>query len=99
VIERCHRKSLTFGLSWTRALKALCVLKALRWLSRQGQLEWPLEGIQHAPTAGTRKQQRSQAVVIEPPMLSYLEDAIEENVRLNNTNWRRLLGSTGGSTG
>lgn len=33
-------------------------LNALRWLSRQGQLGWPLEGIQSAPTAGTRKQQR-----------------------------------------
>ena len=62
------------------------------WLSRQGQLNWPLEGIQSAPTAGSRKQKRSQAVVVEPPMLCYVEDIIEDFFGLNNSNWRRLLG-------
>ena len=65
---------------------------SLRWISRRGQPNWPLEGIQSAPTTGSRKQRRSQAVMVEPPMLCFLEDMIEDFFRLNNANWRRLLG-------
>ena len=61
-------------------------LNSLRWMSRQGQLNWPLEGTRTTPTTGTRKARKSQAVVVEPPMIAFLEDAIEDHYRLNNSN-------------
>ena len=66
-------------------------LNSLRWMSRQGQLQWPLEGIRTTPTTETPKAHK-HAVVVEPPMIAFLEDATEDHYRLNNSNWRRLLG-------
>ena len=31
------------------------------------------------PTTGTRKARKAQAVVVEPPMIAFLEDAIEDH--------------------
>eukprot|EP00435_Cladocopium_sp_Y103_P030945 s870_g7.t1 len=68
-------------------------LNGLRWLVKNGNLGWPLSGVRTPVPTEQKTKKKSQAVVVEPPMMSFLEDQIEENFRLGNSNWRRLLGS------
>eukprot|EP00435_Cladocopium_sp_Y103_P041799 s2906_g11.t1 len=68
-------------------------LNGLRWLVKNGNLGWPLSGVRTPVPTDQKTKKKSQAVVVEPPMMSFLEDQIEEHFRLGNSNWRRLLGT------
>eukprot|EP00435_Cladocopium_sp_Y103_P028376 s2435_g7.t1 len=62
-------------------------------LSERMQQEWQTGVTRGQVPTEQKAKKKSQAVVVEPPMMSFLEDQIEENFRLGNSNWRRLLGS------
>ena len=81
------------GLSWTRAPKAQCG-RSTPCDGPPGRASWGghWKGSSRRQWLGPESNRGAQAVVIEPPMLSFLEDAIEDHIRLNNANWRRLLG-------
>ena len=53
-------------------------LNSLRWLNKLGHLGWQLDAIVLDPPASRRAAARSQALVVEPPMLTHLERGIKE---------------------
>ena len=68
-------------------------LKALKWLNRNGQLGWDLQGLQ-APTARSKREAKSrQAVVVAPPMMPFLEEQIERLYGIGDPKWSALLAS------
>lgn len=67
-------------------------LNSLRWWCKQGQLSWELSQLT-APTARSRKTSKQQAIVVEPPMIPYLEEKIERLHATGEERWSALLGS------
>ena len=56
-------------------------LNSIKWLNRNAQLGWEIQGLT-APTAKSSRQERAQqAIVVALPMLGFLEEQIE---RLHN---------------
>ena len=67
-------------------------LNALRWMTKNGELNWPLK---HArlPEQASSKKLSSQAPVVLPPMLGYLEEVIANKHALADPDWMGLMGS------
>ena len=67
-------------------------LAALKWLTKNGELAWPLR---HAdvPKLISDRACRSQAPVALPPMLCFLEKAIQAKHAIHDPEWTALLGS------
>ena len=76
------------------ATSAPCrALNALKWLNKNGQLGWDLQGLS-APTAGSKREAKSrQAVVVAPPMMPFLEEQIEKLYGIGDPRWSALLAS------
>ena len=75
-------------------------LNSLRWLSKLGHLGWQLDSIVLDPPASRRAAARSQALVVEPPMLTHLERGIKEAFRPSGPSLDRLAGQlVGGRRG
>jgi hypothetical protein len=64
-------------------------LQGLKWLNKQGNFGWPLEAVE-VPPERKRKLAPSQAVVVEPPMLSYLEEQIQKAQGRGDESWTAL---------
>ena len=67
-------------------------LNSLRWLNKLGHLGWQLDSIVLDPPA-SRAAAGSQALVVEPPMLTHLERGIKEAFTRQDPCWTALLGS------
>ena len=68
-------------------------LNSLRWLNKLGHLGWQLDSIALDPPASRRAAARSQALVVEPPMLTHLERGIKEAFTRQDPRWTAMLGS------
>ena len=68
-------------------------LNSLRWLNKLGHLGWQLDSIVLDPPASRRAAARSQALVVEPPMLTHLERGIKEAFTRQDPRWTAMLGS------
>ena len=68
-------------------------LNSLRWLNKLGHLGWQLDAIVLDPPASRRAAARSQALVVEPPMLTHLERGIKEAFTRQDPRWTAMLGS------
>ena len=77
-----------------QATMAPCrALNSLKWLSRNAHLNWDVQGLT-APTANRKKEVKSQqAIVVAPPMLSFLEEHVERLHRMGDARWTALLSS------
>lgn len=68
-------------------------LNSIKWLNRNAQLGWEIQGLT-APTAKSSRQERAQqAIVVAPPMLGFLEEQIERLHNLGDPRWTALLSS------
>ena len=68
-------------------------LNSLRWLNKLGHLGWQLDAIVLDPPASRRAAARSQALVVEPPMLTHLERGVKEAFTRQDPRWTAMLGS------
>ena len=68
------------------------VLNSLKWLSRQGSLDWPLSHVS-LPEKKTARKSKGQAIAASPTMLLTLEEHIERRWELNDDSWTGLLAS------
>ncbi len=67
-------------------------LNALKWLSKQGSLNWPLHHVS-MPAKVARENPRGQAIAVSPVMLAELEENIERRWELSDDAWTCLLAS------
>ncbi|CAK9023859.1 ATP-dependent Clp protease ATP-binding subunit clpA-like [Durusdinium trenchii] len=68
-------------------------LNALRWLSKAGSLQFNLTNIVLPTPKSNRQRKKQQAIVVEPPMLPFLEQAIAQCWEQSNPKWSALLSS------
>ena len=68
-------------------------LQSLKWLSNQGKTKWELAGLQVPKQSSERKKAKSQATVIEPPMVPFLEEKVQAMYESGNALWTAALGS------
>lgn len=68
-------------------------LNALRWLSKAGSLQFNLSNIVLPTPKSNRQRKKQQAIVVEPPMLPFLEQAIAQCWEQSNPKWSALLSS------
>ena len=68
-------------------------LQSLRWLSNNGRLQWQLDRLKPPKVIGKVRKARSQAVVVEPPMLLTLEGRIIEMQQARDPAWTAALSS------
>ena len=64
-------------------------LQALRWISKNAQLQWVLPELRRVKQPKAWEQ---QAMVVEPPLLSHLEDRISAMCKAGDARWTALLG-------
>ena len=68
-------------------------LNSIKWLNRNAQLGWEIQGLT-APTAKSSRQERAQqAIVVAPPMLGFLEEQVERLHDVGDPRWTALLSS------
>ena len=73
----CH-VDLDAYLHCKEATTAPCrALNRLRWLCKHGQLGWDVSSLV-APTSRSRKADKTQALVVLPPMFPFLEERVEQ---------------------
>ena len=65
-------------------------LQALRWISKNAQLQWALPELRRVKQPKAVGEQ--QAMVVEPPLLSHLEDRISAMCKAGDARWTALLG-------
>ena len=65
-------------------------LQALRWISKNAQLQWVLPELRRVKQPKAVGEQ--QAMVVEPPLLSHLEDRISAMCKAGDARWTALLG-------
>ena len=65
-------------------------LQALRWISKNAQLQWELPELRRVKQPKAVGEQ--QAMVVEPPLLSHLEDRISAMCKAGDARWTALLG-------
>ena len=75
------------------ALSPSRALQSLRWLSNNGRLQWQLDRLKPPKIIGKVRKARSQAVVVEPPMLLTLEGKIIEMQQARDPAWTAALSS------
>ena len=63
-------------------------LQALRWISKNAQLQWTLPELRRVKQPKAVGEQ--QAMVVEPPLLSHLEDRILAMCRARDARWTLL---------
>ena len=68
-------------------------LNSLRWLNKLEHLGWQLDSIVLDPPASRRAAARSQALVVELPVLTHLERGIREAFARQDSRWTALLGN------
>ena len=68
-------------------------MNALRWLSKAGSLQFNLTNIVLPTPKSNRQRKKQQAIVVEPPMLPFLEQAIAQCWEQSNPKWSALLSS------
>ena len=73
-------------------------LASLKWLNNHGQFGWPVQDL-HLPAPSHPRQKRGQAVVITPPMLTFLEEQAEAMWLAGDEHWTCLLGNWMVATG
>ncbi len=67
-------------------------LASLKWLNNQGQFGWPVQDL-HIPAPSNPRKKRGQALVITPPMLTFLEEQAEAMWVAGDEHWTCLLGN------
>ena len=67
-------------------------LASLRWLVKNGELQWPLRHATIPEKISTRRM-RAQAPVVLPPMIGHLEECIIARESIHDPTWLALLGS------
>ena len=70
-------------------------LQALRWISKNAQLQWTLPELRRVKQPKAVGKQ--QAMVVERPLLSHLEDRISAMCKAGDARWTALLGQWRGS--
>ena len=65
-------------------------LQALRWISKNAQLQWTLPELRRVKQPKAVGEQ--QAMVVEPPLVSHLEDRISAMCKAGDARWTALLG-------
>ena len=68
-------------------------LNSLKWLNKHASLRMELENLVLPTPASMRQRARNQALVVEPPMLAFLERGIEDQYNSKNPKWTALLSS------
>ena len=68
-------------------------LNSLKWLNKHASLRMELENLVLPTPASMRQRARNQALVVEPPMLAFLETGIEDQYNSKNPKWLALLSS------
>ena len=68
-------------------------LQSLKWLTNQGKTQWELAGLQVPKQTSERKKAKTQATVIEPPMVPFLEEKVQAMYESGNALWTAALGS------
>lgn len=63
---------------------------SLKWLTKQGSLDWPLSHVS-VPSSGRGRKKKGPAAVVTPSMLARLEEAIEQRYDLGDPEWTCLL--------
>ena len=63
---------------------------SLKWLTKQGSLDWPLSHVS-VPSSGRGRKKKGPAAVVTPSMLARLEEAIEQRHDLADPEWTCLL--------
>ncbi|CAJ1359411.1 unnamed protein product, partial [Effrenium voratum] len=76
-----------------QAMSPSRALQSLRWLSNNGRLQWQLDRLKPPKVIGKVRKARSQAVVVEPPMLLTLEGRIIEMQQARDPAWTAALSS------
>lgn len=69
-------------------------LASLKWLSKSGRLAWDLQGLPPKKQS-VRRQKRGQSLVVEPPMLQFLEDQIQEQAEHRVPKWTDWIVAVG----
>ena len=88
----CH-VDLDAYLHCKEATTAPCrALNSLRWLCKHGQLGWDVSSLV-APTSRSRKADKTQALVVLPPMFPFLEERVEQLWQVQDVRWSSLLAS------
>ena len=88
----CH-VDLDAYLHCKEATTAPCrALNSLRWLCKHGQLGWDVSSLV-APTSRSRKANKTQALVVLPPMFPFLEERVEQLWQVQDVRWSSLLAS------
>ena len=67
-------------------------LASLKWLNNQGQFGWPVQDL-HIPAPANPRKKKGQALVITPPMLTFLEEQAEAMWVAGDEHWTCLLGN------
>ena len=72
-------------------------LQALRWISKNAQLQWTLPELRRVkqPKAAGEK----QAMVVEPPLVSHLEDRVAAMCKAGDARWTALFGAVACGSG
>ena len=65
-------------------------LQALRWISKNAQLQWTLPELRQVKQPKAVGEQ--QAMVVEAPLVSHLKDRISAMCKLEDARWTALLG-------
>ena len=88
-------EELDFHAFLEQAMSPSRALQSLRWLSNSGRLQWQLDRLKPPKVIGKVRKARSQAVVVEPPMLLTLEGRIIEMQQARDPAWTaaRLVAS------
>ena len=68
-------------------------LNSLKWLNKHASLRMELENLVLPTPASMRQRARNQALVVEPPMLAFLERGIEDQYNSKSPKWTALLSS------
>lgn len=88
----CH-VDLDAYLHCKEATTAPCrALNSLRWLCKHGQLGWDVSSLV-AATSRSRKADKTQALVVLPPMFPFLEERVEQLWQVQDVRWSSLLAS------
>ena len=86
-------EELDFHAFLEQAMSPSRALQSLLWLSNNGRLQWQLDRLKPPKVIGKVRKARSQAVVVEPPMLLTLEGKIIEMQQARDPAWTASLAS------
>ena len=73
------------------ALGPTRAMNPLKWLNKAGSLKFDLSNIVVPTPQSVRQRRKQQAIVVEPPMLPFLEQVIAQCWESSNPKWTALL--------